>query len=58
MKRIVITFATEKLWKEVENDMLKEVREKYATNEDDVQDSLEIEEDDSEIRVLVKKIDD
>lgn len=58
MKRIVLTFATKKLWKEVEKEMLGEVRRKYAINEDDVQSSIKMEEDDSEIRILVKKLDD
>lgn len=58
MKRIVLTFADEAVYKKAEKDLIQELRENYASNEDDVQDSLDMEEDEEEIRIVVKKIED
>jgi hypothetical protein len=55
MKRIVFTCKSEKVFKEVEEELIHDVRERWNNGDEEIKKAIEFEEDDEEIRVLIKE---
>jgi hypothetical protein len=55
MKRIVFTCKSEKVFKEVEEELIHDVRERWNNGDEEIKEAIEFEEDDEEIRVLIKE---